>query len=104
MPVLLEGMERDGRCVMAVSRAEIEKAFREAVKAHNCPACGAAFTDYAVDWGWGWFHGYRDRLAEEGITMRDGPFKIECEACGRRSWYHVFGNRVALVEAGDNEG
>jgi hypothetical protein len=83
---------------MGKTRAEIEEEFRETVKAHKCPACGAAFTDYAVDWGWGWFHGYRDRLAEEGRSMRDGPFKMECEACERRSWYELFGNSVKLAE------
>ena len=83
---------------MRITRAEIEDNFRRTVKGHNCPACGAAFTDYAVDWGWGWFHGYRDRLAEEGSDMRDGPFKLERQACKARSWYELFGNRVKLVK------
>lgn len=83
---------------MVLTREEIEDDARKRTKAHACPACGARFTDYAVDWGWGWFHGYRDRLAEEGTSMRDGPFKLECEACGKRSWYEYLGNRVKLVE------
>src|SRR5689334_11402791 len=64
-------ISRDHR-FMGTTRAEMQDEFRRTVKAHNCPACGAAFTDYAVDWGWGWFHGYRDRLAEEEVNMRDG--------------------------------
>jgi hypothetical protein len=80
------------------TRDEVGRAFRNAVKAHPCPACGAAFTDFAIDWGDAWRAGYIDCMWENGWTMRDGPFKLKCESCKRCSWYELFANQVKLAE------
>ena len=83
---------------LRATAADVEAAFRDAIRAHPCPACGAPFTDYAVYWGNAWREGYLDCLYDQGWMMRDGPFKIKCEACGRRSWYKLFADRVELAE------
>jgi len=78
--------------------ADVEAAFRDAIKAHACPACRAAFTDGAVDWGHAWREGYVDAVHDQGWMIRDGPFKLRCASCGKRAWYHVFGSRVEPAE------
>jgi hypothetical protein len=82
---------------LSATRAEVEAAFRTAVKSCVCPACGLAFTDAAIDWGDAWREGYVDCIREDGSDVRDGPYKIKCEMCSRRSMYNVFANSVSLV-------
>jgi hypothetical protein len=85
------------------TRTAIEKAFAEAVKNCACPACGENFTDSSVAWGHAWREGYVDRIREEGRDIRDGPFKIRCEMCGRRSMYGIFAQSVTLVPEAPNK-
>lgn len=80
-----------------VTAAEIESAFRKAVKSHRCPGCELEFTDAAVDWGHAWCEGRHDLLVEQGCTERDGPFKLKCELCGHKSWCDYFDGSVAPV-------
>jgi hypothetical protein len=82
---------------LSASRAEVEAAFAAAIKACTCPACGAEFTDVAVQWGHAWREGYVDRIRQEGRDIRDGPFKLKCERCGRKSLFHIFGRTVTLL-------
>lgn len=77
-----------------MDREAVRRSFRRAVCRHLCPSCGATFTDGAVAWGSAWREGYEDALREEGLRLRDGPFKIACEGCGERAWYHVLSDRV----------
>jgi hypothetical protein len=82
---------------ISASVAEVHSAFALAIKACTCPACGLEFTDAAVEWGNAWYEGYVDRIREDGHDIRDGPFKLKCEMCGRRSMYNVFGGTVTLI-------
>jgi hypothetical protein len=82
---------------LAASAAEVADAFAVAVKACCCPACGRPFTDAAVSWGMAWREGYVDCIRAEGRDIRDGPFKIKCDTCGRRSMYNIFSQKVELV-------
>ena len=80
------------------SREDADREFREMVKALGCPSCQAKFTDHAVDWGDAWCEGRWDLLRESGKSERDGPFKLKCESCGRKSWFNVFKSSVASAE------
>ena len=82
---------------LSATRAEVDAAFRAAVKACACPACGLELTDAAVEWGDAWYEGYVDCIREAGSDIRDGPYKLKCETCGRRSMYDVLANAVTLV-------
>ena len=82
-----------------MTRAEVYAAFVAGVKACACPACGLPFTDAAVAWGNAWREGYVDCVHEQGWQLRDGPFKLKCEMCERRSMYDVFARSVTLVPA-----
>lgn len=82
---------------VSADRPEVKSAFRAAVKSCACPACGLEFTDAAVDWGNAWREGYVDCIREGGSDIRDGPYKLKCEMCSRRSMYNVFANAVSLV-------
>lgn len=73
---------------------EVDQAFRSMVKSLRCAYCQVEFTDWAIDWGHAWCEGRLDRLREEGVEERDGPFKVKCELCGHRSWVDYFGRRV----------
>jgi hypothetical protein len=66
--------------------------------------CGLNFTDAAIEWGDTWREGYVDRTLEEGSGIRDGPFKLKCELCGRRSMYHIFGRSVTLIAEQSGDG
>ena len=81
----------------SATRAELEAAFAAAIKKCVCPACGLEFTDAADEWGHAWSEGYVDRIREDGGDIRDGPFKLRCEMCGRRSMYSIFGKTVTLL-------
>lgn len=85
----------------AASRASVRQAFADAVKSCICPACGAHFTDASIAYGDGWREGYVDRIREEGFDIRDGPYKLKCEACDRRSWYNIFSKAVTFVDDTD---
>jgi hypothetical protein len=82
---------------ISATAAEVQAAFAAAIKACICPACGLEFTDAAVEWGNAWREGYVDRIREDGSDIRDGPFKLKCEMCGRRSMYNIFGSTVSLL-------
>ncbi len=88
----------DGQGGTGATAADVEAAFRDRIKAQRCPACGAPFTDAAVDWGYAWREGYLDCLHDQEWMMRDGPFKVRCAACERRSWYGLFSGRAELAE------
>jgi hypothetical protein len=88
---------------LSATRAEVEAAFAKAVKACICPACGLEFTDGAVAWGHAWYEGYVDRIREEGTDIRDGPFKLKCEMCGRESMFNVFGRTVTMLPENGSE-
>jgi hypothetical protein len=79
---------------MTISAEEIRAAFGAAVCRHECPSCGKSLTPAAVAWGDAWREGYDDRVREEGLLVRDGPFKIACESCGARAWYEVFSDSL----------
>ena len=81
----------------SATAAEVHAAFAAAIKACTCPACGLEFTDAAVEWGNAWREGYVDCIREDGSDIRDGPFKLKCEMCGRRSMYNIFGRTVTLL-------
>lgn len=76
-----------------------QRAFRQMIKQLACPACSLAFSDAAVDWGDAWQEGRIDLLKELRSTERDGPFKVRCEYCGRRSFIDYFTCKASL--AGD---
>lgn len=82
---------------LSATRAEVEAAFRAAVTSCVCPACGLEFTDAAVEWGMAWSEGYTDCIRDRGSDIRDGPFKLKCEMCGRRSMYNIFAKAVTLL-------
>lgn len=88
---------------MPVPAEEVERAFNALVKSLRCPHCDVEFSDYAVDWGWAWCEGRQDRLREEGLEERDGPFKLRCELCGLRSWLDYFRDTVTKAEDGPPE-
>lgn len=82
-----------------MGRDEVANAFRTMVKSLTCPHCELEFTDYAVDWGDAWVEGRLDLMAEEGWQERDGPYKLKCELCGKRSWLNYFAKTVTSAEA-----
>ena len=85
---------------LSATAAEVMAAFAAAIKACTCPACGCEFTDAAVEWCNAWREGYDDRILEaDGVKIRDGPFKLKCEMCGRRSMYGLFTQAVTLLPA-----
>jgi len=81
---------------VGVTADDVKRAFRDMVKAIQCPSCGLEFTDAAVDWGEAWSEGRRDSLVEVGMQERDGPYKVKCELCGTRSLINYF-SRTAKV-------
>lgn len=69
------------------------------VKSLVCPHCELEFTDFAVDWGDAWVEGRLDLMDEIGRQERDGPYKLKCELCGKRSWLNYFAKTVKSAEA-----
>jgi uncharacterized C2H2 Zn-finger protein len=81
-----------------VSREEVDQAYRARIKTLSCPHCGAAFTDYAVDWSKAWLQGRRDALRELNRQERDGAIKLQCEACGEQAQTDVFFSALKGIE------
>lgn len=77
---------------------DVENAFRDMVTAIQCPHCELEFTDFAVEWGRAWREGRFDLMEEHGWQERDGPFKLKCELCGKRSWLNYFAGSVTSAE------
>jgi len=75
---------------MNTSAAEVEKAYREALKALTCPHCNTEYTDYAAEWSDAWREGRRDTLREVDKEERDGPVKLKCELCGGLALTNAF--------------
>jgi hypothetical protein len=72
------------------SADEIKESFRAMVKRIPCPHCSESFTDGAVTWGDSWLAGNIEKLREEEIFVRDGPFKVKCEWCEGLSLINYF--------------
>ncbi len=80
------------------SNDELQVAFRDMIKSIVCPHCELEFTDFAADWGDAWCEGRRDLMDEHGWQERDGPYKLKCELCGKRSWLNYFNRSVKSAE------
>ena len=66
-------------------------AFRDRVKQLRCPHCSEAFTDSAVDWGDEW-------VTNDSPYARDGPFKVQCEACLLHAFVNYFDWTVSTTD------
>ncbi len=82
--------EKTNKVRIAVSRAEVNAAFRSMILRIGCPHCGELFTDGAIDWGDAWQEGRMDAMRELDMQERDGPHKIKCEWCDQRSFINYF--------------
>lgn len=80
------------------SSDELQDPFRDMIKSIACPHCELEFTDFAADWGDAWCEGRRDLMDEHGWQERDGPYKLKCELCGKRSWLNYFNKSVKSAE------
>lgn len=83
---------------ISVSREEIEKSFHEMVKSLKCGSCKYNFTDFSIEWGEAWREGRVEALRECDVVERDGPYKVKCENCGKRSLICYFSKTAELVE------
>ena len=79
------------------TREEIEATFSAMKKSNNCPSCDIAFNDFAIEWGEAWSEGRSDLMREIHISERDGPFKIKCEFCDKKSWISCFAKTATLA-------
>ena len=72
---------------MDISREEIEREFRAAVKQKSCLSCGTSLTDAAIDWGY----------AQPSDYEKDGPFPLKCERCAAIQHYDLFTRSLTLL-------
>ena len=82
---------------LSASAAEVAAAFRNMVKQIACSHCSEPFTDGAVDWSDAWREGRRDTMLEFDAQERDGPCKISCEHCDKRSWINYFAGTASTA-------
>ena len=82
---------------LSATAAEVEASFRAMVKQIPCPHCGESFTDGALNWSHAWCEGRRDTLLEFDTQERDGPRKINCEWCDKRSWINNFARTASVA-------
>ena len=74
----------------SISAADVERAFREELKALSCPHCDSRYTDYAATWSDAWREGRLDAQRELDRVGRDGPLKLKCELCGGKALSDAF--------------
>ena len=70
-----------------ISKDEIDREFRAALKQLTCLVCGEPFTDAAIDWG----------FAQPSEHEKDGPLPIKCELCATIQHYDYFAHTLTPV-------